>query len=449
MQSENNKIAEDVPEKPWDELKSMLFLALSSGGVQAMTAIVGICTVKFVAPLGENVLAAVTSGQRLYFLLQALLLGLNVGTMALVARSWGAGDHAQATAWLRLSLLASLLLTIPMAVMFWIKAGDLLHWFGLDAASMVEGVSYTRCLTWSFFAIGLYLIAAGALRACGQAWVPLVCGVVLNTLTIFLTYWLLNASAELPITGAGAVAVAAGAGNLMGLLLLTLLLRKQLNFFLGGRWSLQGFGQLWRLSYPAALEQLVRQAAVLAFLWIVVRYGTAAFAAYGAGIMLMALSFVFGMGFAVATAVKVGQAIGNDRPAQARRALKTGLVASIISMSLLGLGMGAFSQPLAQWLVGGGEVGQYTATFILVFAWIQPVMAIDFVLAGALQGSGDTRWPLYSVILGPLVVRFGLAMLLLAWQAPVEWIFATLFFDYVAKAALLAWRVRTGPWPYR
>ena len=69
---------------------------------------------------------------------------------------------------------------------------------------------------------------------------------------------------------------------------LLLLLRKQLVFFLGGRWSLQGFGQMWRLSYPDALEQLVRQAAVLAFLWSVVRYGTAAFAAYGAGIMLMA-----------------------------------------------------------------------------------------------------------------------------------------------------------------
>ncbi len=47
--------------------------------------------------MGAPAVAAVGAGQRVFFALQALLMAIGVGTTALVARSWGAGQQEEAS----------------------------------------------------------------------------------------------------------------------------------------------------------------------------------------------------------------------------------------------------------------------------------------------------------------------------------------------------------------
>lgn len=432
-------------------LGAMLALALSSGGVQALAALSNLFTIKIVAPLGESALSAVTTGHRLFFVVQALLMGLNVGAIALISRSWGGGDRAGAGAWLRLTMQVSALLSLLLALVFWFAAPTLLAALGLDAPARAQGLDFVRALAPFYLPIAVYLTLAAGLRACGDARTPLLSGFALNLLTVLLTYLLARGALGLPGWGVAGVAVAAGIANLLGLLaIFSLLLSGRLRLSLRAAGPAPGDAlTLWRLGYPAALEQGVRQLSVLAFLWVVAHYGSAPYAAYGAGVTLLALSLVIGYGFSVATAVLVGQSLGAGETARAKGVLRAGLITAVGSMSALGLLLGLFAGELAGWLVGAGAVADHTTTFIHLFAWAQPLIAADFVLAGALQGSGDTRWPLYSSLLGPLLVRFGLAALLLHWQAPIEWIYATMLVDYVAKVGLLAWRVGSGRWLLR
>ena len=53
---------------------------------------IGIISIKIVGSMGASAIAAVTTGNRLFFALQAVLMAISAGTTALVARSWGAGD---------------------------------------------------------------------------------------------------------------------------------------------------------------------------------------------------------------------------------------------------------------------------------------------------------------------------------------------------------------------
>jgi Na+-driven multidrug efflux pump len=77
---------------------------------------------------------------------------------------------------------------------------------------------------------------------------------------------------------------------------------------------------------------------------------------------------------------------------------------------------------------------------------MQPLMAIEFSLGGALRGAGDTRFPFFAVLAGLVGVRCMLAALF-AWAGlRVEWIFAALIGDYVVKASILVWRFRSGGW---
>jgi Na+-driven multidrug efflux pump len=73
-------------------------------------------------------------------------------------------------------------------------------------------------------------------------------------------------------------------------------------------------------------------------------------------------------------------------------------------------------------------------------------MAVEFTLAGALRGAGDTRFPLISVTCGLFGARIALAALFAALGLRVEWVFAALIADYIVKATLLTWRFRSGRW---
>ena len=60
--------------------------------------------------MGTNAVAAVTTGHRVFFLIQAIMMGLSVATTALVARSWGAEDsrRSEMVTWTSLALAMTL-----------------------------------------------------------------------------------------------------------------------------------------------------------------------------------------------------------------------------------------------------------------------------------------------------------------------------------------------------
>jgi len=430
------------------DFRQMMSLAGSAGGVQAMTAVVGILTIKVVATLGSSAIAAVTSGQRLFFLIQSILFGLNIGAMALIAQSQGRGEHGEASHWLRVTLVLGVAITIGLSVCFWWLAEPIMYSLGLtDPEALHEGASYIRELSLYCWFIAIYFIIASALRALSIAWLPLASGIFLNGTTLALTYLLAGNWQYYTDSGSAAVAKAAGIGNLLGLILMLGLLYPRWREFFIARWSLSGGRRLWRISYPAIMEQLFRQVAVLSFLWVVARYGTAPYAAYGAGIMLISVSFVVGYGFSVSANVMIGQAVGKNDLAMAKRILHVALGFSLTVMTIMGLLLGIFCEPLSLWLIGESDVTYYTSVFIYFFAVAQPVMAIDFVLTGACQGTGDTRWPMFTVLLSNFVIRFGGAFILMLLDAPVEWIFGMIVLDYVVKTGLMCWRVFRQPWP--
>jgi Na+-driven multidrug efflux pump len=82
---------------------------------------VGFAHIKIVSGLGNSAVAAVTSGHRIFFLIQAVLMGLSIATTAMVARSWGAKRIAEAeiVTWtsIALGLLLGLVLSLPALLM--------------------------------------------------------------------------------------------------------------------------------------------------------------------------------------------------------------------------------------------------------------------------------------------------------------------------------------------
>ena len=173
---------------------------------------------------------------------------------------------------------------------------------------------------------------------------------------------------------------------------------------------------------------------------------TAPYAAYGIGVQILSFSFVVGFGFSIAASTHVGQRLGANDPDGATQSGWRALSLSVACMVVLGGTIVLFAEPIARFMIDDDEVVRLTVIFIYILGAMQPLMAIEFTLGGALRGAGDTRFPLLTTITGLLVIRGGVAGVFLWKGLDVEWIFAALIVDYIVKAAMLITRFRRGRW---
>src|SRR5690606_28392735 len=128
-----------------------------------------------------------------------------------------------------------------------------------------------------------------------------------------------------------------------------------------------------KIGSPAAAEQLLMQVGFFLYLLFAVEYGTDAVAAYFIGVRILALSFLPGFGFAAAAAALVGQHLGAGRPQQAASAGWLATWMSVLLMSVGGILVFAFAEPIARLFVDDPAVVAGTVSFIWMLAISQPL----------------------------------------------------------------------------
>ncbi|NQZ96073.1 MAG: MATE family efflux transporter [Myxococcales bacterium] len=410
---------------------------------------VGIVDGVAVGTLGASALAAATAGERIFFILQAVLMAISAATTALVARAWGAGDRAEAEHVARASLILCIAVATAAGALGLLIAPQLAAIFQLDDATRELTTTYIRWLMLFNPSFAVFFALGAAVRAAGDTRTPLWIGGLANVLNVALLFPLVFGAFGFEGLGIKGAALSGGGAFTIGSAV-----------FLWRWWSGKllvkrgGSGALTRarilriarIGTPAGLEQLVFQVGFVLFLFIVSFYGTEPYAAYGVGVRILSFSFVVGSGFSIAASTLVGQHLGARDPSGASRSGWRSMGISIAAMSIFGLLIVLAAEPIARFMIDDDEVVRLSVVFIYILGSVQPLMAIEFTLAGALRGAGDTRFPLYTVLAGMLLVRSTLAVTFSLLDLPVEWIFAALIGDYIVKASLLTWRFHSGRW---
>ena len=410
---------------------------------------VGLVDIKIVGTLGASALAATTTGHRIFFIVQAVMMAITTGTTALVARAWGANDREHAAE----VTLTSVCLCVGVAVVLTapgvLFADQLAGIFRLEPETVALAGQFIRWLSFFNVAFAINIALGTALRAAGDTITPLWIGAVTNVVNVALVYSLVFGEFGMPQLGIAGAALGSGLAFSTGAIILLVLWMRGRLVIGSGRRSHFTRGlvrRLLRIGYPAALEQAAWQGGFIAFMWILAAYGTAPFAAYGIGANILSFSFVVGFGFSIAGSTLVGQHLGAGDPDGAQRSGWQAMRMSVGVMVLFGSVIIGFAEPIASFLIDDPEVIRLTVVFIYVLGSVQALMAIEFSIGGALRGAGDTRFPFITVLAGLLGARLSLAFLFwwLGWSA--EWIFAALIADYIVKASMLSWRFRSGRW---
>jgi putative MATE family efflux protein len=412
-------------------------------------ASVGVISIKAVGTLGAEAVAAVGTGQRMVWVFQALLMAVMTGTTALVARAVGSKNMIEAAHVTRLAIGVSIALSLVTTLVIVLFAEKFIGIFGLDPVAQELAVTYLTIsiLFIPFMAIGM--VIGAALRAAGDVKTPMYIGIFTNIIAIYLLLGLVNGQYGMPKLGILGAALAMGISFTIGAAIqLYLWLANKLVVPLGkaGSFTKERLRQLITISYPAGIESFVFQFGMLSFFWIVAMYGTEEVAAYNIGVNILMLSFILGNGFSVAAATLSGQFLGASDPVAAYKSGYQAAGMTMLAMSLSGLLLAFFAEPIAWFFIKDEEVVKFAVIFVWIFAMAQPFMALEFSLGSTLRGAGDTRSPLVITIIGLLIIRVPIAFLLYYLEMPVQWIFATLIIDYFVKGILLITRYRSKRW---
>ena len=422
----------------WPSIITNLFYATSS-----------IVAIKVVGNLGPDAIAAAVTGQRVTFILQAVLTGVLAGSTALIARNWGARNKEEAGIFFTRTVQLVVFIAFITGLVIWQFAEPLVRFFGLKGEALILSTEYLKAISPFYIGFGCGLGLITALRAVGDVKTPLMIGLIMNIFAIFFMLVFVNGWMGFPEYGVRGAALGNGLSFVIGALLLIVFWRTNQ---LPVRYSsilhldLKRVKEIFKVGLPAALEQVIFQAGITAFLILVALYGTEAYAAYGIGVQILSFAFVIGFGFSIAGATLVGQHLGAGNPNQARRAGWGAMRLSIVSMTFFGILIAFFAEPLARYMIDNDEVVRLSVVFIWLLGSMQPLMAIEFSLGGALRGAGDTKTPLVITLTCLLFIRVSLALIFYMLDASIEVIFSTLVADSVFYGFLYVARFKSNKW---
>jgi multidrug resistance protein, MATE family len=433
-------------------LAQLLALAWPVVITRSAQAIVGFTDAAMVAHLGEDALAATTTGAMNTFTILILPMGVVFIVSSFSSQLTGKGDLAGARRFGFYGLgVALLALVAGLASLPFVDAGLGLFDYSDNVRSLMSTYIRLRLLS-AGFAIGIEALGA-YYNGLGNTRLPAIAQVGAMVLNVFFNWVLIFGHLGAPALGVEGAAIASSIATSLafaGLFVCFLVGVGQ-----GGvHKSKLRRDEMWRtlrFGLPSGLNWFIEFAAFTVFMNVVVAgLGTASLAAFMSVLQLNSISFMPAFALASAGSIFVGQAIGANKHDDVPRTLGLTFKTALVWMGSVGLAYVLVPGLLLSVFVQDGTSDAFiqagTRMLMLSALW-QLFDAAGMTLSEALRAAGDTSFTFWA----RAAVAWGVFL-------PAAWISVRVFHlgDVAATLAMVAYlallaavlylRFRTGRW---
>jgi MATE family multidrug resistance protein len=407
--------------------------------------LMGVVDTVFVGRLGTAQLAGVGLAIGVVHVTQAMGWGLMRGLKIAISQRVGAGELDAAGRLLWQGLWLAGLLGVSAAAL-----GDLgmpvFQWMGGSPASMAHADHFTRIRLLGVPLMFAVMALSAHLHGRGETRTPMVATLLGNGVNILLDPVLIFGWLGLPAFGVSGAALATVIGMGASALYLLLQLRHVLWAADSGL-SLSWLSEIWRVGAPLGVRGLLEVGSMMVFTAMLVQAGDAHLAAHVIVVRVISVSFLPGFALGEAASVLVGQAVGAQRPEQARQAWWVSVRLAIGVMSVMGLVFWLLPSALLSPFGATDEVLVVGAQLLLIAAVFQLFDAVAMVGLSVLNGAGDTRFTMVVTIFSAWLIKLPLGYVLavpLGLGAAGAWWGLTA--DIVFLAAATLWRLQGDRW---
>ena len=407
--------------------------------------------------VGFTANAAIGVSWQIIIVVIIFVSSLFTGMSVLVARFAGAGEEHKVNRVVYQAFLTTLVISLGiMAPVGYFLSPWLLDLVNATPAVKAEALPFMRIMFVFSSGMLLFYMLSGALRSAGDARTPMLLGVALTVLNLLLNLILIPGLGPIPRFGT--------AGSAMGTVMASGILGVYSVWKLwSGGWVVsfprhQGFAVDWRVvrslfrfGLPAGIQGIAMNIGgvfMLSFIGSLAQSAASQAAFAVSYTQLFSLITWTAIGLMGAAAAVAGQNLGAGRPDRAEQVVHIAAAYALAGAAFIGIFFAFFPrQLLAIFGMNEPAVVDIGTDLLRVLSVSGLLVAVALTYTGGLQGTGDTRGPLYISIASQVVVPLGICFVIQQTGTldPLD-IWLAILAGHATRCVLSVIRFRQGKW---
>jgi putative MATE family efflux protein len=401
--------------------------------------------------------AAIGVAWQIFIVVIVFITSLFTGMSVLVARFAGAGDEEKVNHTVYQAFLTAVGISVLiMAPLGYVLSPSLLDLVNAAPEVKAEALPFLRIMFLFSSGMLIFFMLSGALRSAGDARTPMILGIALTVLNLVLNVILIRGLGPIPPFGT--------TGSAMGTVMASGLLAVYSIWKLwSGGWVVsfprgEGFGPDWRIikalfrfGLPTGIQGIAMNIGgvfMLAFIGSLAQSAAAQAAFAVSYSQLFSLITWTSIGLMGAAATVAGQNLGAGRPDRANAAVHVAARFGFAGAAFIGIFFLFFPrQLLAIFGMDEPAVVEIGVQLLRVLSLSGLFIAVALTYTGGLQGTGDTRSPLYISIISQIIVPLSICFVIQQTGKldPID-IWIAILVGHATRCALSVMRFRQGKW---
>jgi putative MATE family efflux protein len=421
------------------------------GGLQGMVdhALVGNL-------VGYKANAAIGVSWQIFIVVIVFISSLFTGMSVLVARFAGAGDEEKVNRTVYQAFLTAVFIALGvMAPIGYFVSPSLLNFVHAAPDVKAEALPFLRIMFVFSLGMMIFFMFSGALRSAGDARTPMMLGITMTILNLVLNVVLIRGLG--PIPAFGTMGAAMGTCIASGAIAL---------YAIGKMWSgdwvvsipRSQFRPDWaiikaifRFGLPTGIQGIAMNIGgvfMLAFIGSLAQSAAAQAAFAVSYTELFSLVTWTSVGLMGAAAAVAGQNLGAGNPDRADAAVHVAARFGFAGAMFIGLLFLIFPRQLLA-IFGMNEPGvvEIGVQLLRVLSLSGLFITVALTYTGGLQGTGDTRSPLYISIISQIVIPLGICFVIQQTSTldPID-IWIAILAGHATRCLLSVVRFKQGRW---
>ncbi len=403
--------------------------------------------------------AAIGVSWQIFLVVIVFISSLFTGMSVLVARFAGADDEEKVNRTVYQAFLTAIFISLGvMAPIGYFVSPALLNFVNAAPDVRAEALPFLRIMF--VFSIGMmiFFMFAGALRSAGDARTPMMLGIGMTVLNLVLNIVLIRGLGPIPAFGTKGSAM--GTCIASGLVAIYALSR-----LWSGKWVVsipRGDGYsfkpdwaiikaIFKFGLPTGIQGIAMNIGgvfMLAFIGALAQSAAAQAAFAVSYTQLFSLITWTSVGLMGAAAAVAGQNLGARNPDRANEAVHVAARFGFAGAAFVGLFFLFFPrQLLAIFGMNDPAVVEIGVQLLRVLSFSGILISVALTFTGGLQGTGDTKGPLYISIISQILVPLGLCFVIQQTSTldPID-IWAAILAGHATRCVLSVIRFKQGKW---
>ena len=407
--------------------------------------------------VGFSANAAIGVSWQIILVVIVFIMSLFTGMSVLVSRFVGAGDEEKVDRVVYQAFLTAIGISVGiMAPIGYFASPWLLDLVNAAPAVKTEALPFLRVMFLYSGGMMVFFMISGALRSAGDARTPMILGIVLTVLNLVLNIVFIRGLGPIPALGT--------VGSAIGTVIASLILAVYALWMLWrGKWVVgfphgHGFGPDWtiirslfRFGLPTGIQGIAMNVGgvfMLAFIGSLAQSAAAQAAFAVSYTQLFSLITWTSVGLMGAAATVAGQNLGAGHPERADQAVHIAARYGVGGAAMVGLFFLFIPrQLLAIFGMSDPAVVEIGVQLLRILSVSGVFIAIALTYTGGLQGTGDTKSPLYISIASQIVVPLSICFILqqLGTLDAID-IWIAILVGHATRCALSVMRFNQGKW---